>query len=100
MAWNYAELSKAAKAAGGPEAFVEAIEQSGRNQMVPWIAGVGFVGVGIGICITKAKDFFKQKKAASQQAVGAAKRELIEGINRYDAEHAGQEEEGQSYEEK
>ena len=29
--WDYAELSKAAKAAGGPEKYVELLERTSRN---------------------------------------------------------------------
>lgn len=87
MSWNYAELSKAAKAAGGPEALTELLVQSGRNQMTPWIAAFALIGTGVGIGITKAVEFFKAKKEASDQAVEVAKQELIKGIKDYDSEH-------------
>ena len=45
--WDYAELSKAAKAAGGPEKYVEMLERASRDagkmEMLPW---VGVVAVG------------------------------------------------------
>ena len=87
MSWNYAELSKAAKAAGGPEALTELLVQSGRNQMTPWIAAFALIGTGVGIGITKAVEFFKAKKKTSEQAVETAKQELIQGIKDYDAKH-------------
>lgn len=85
MSWNYAELSKAAKAAGGPEALAELLVQSGKNQMVPWIAFFSVVGVGTGVCVTKAAEFFRNRRKISEQDVERAKQEIIQGINEYDA---------------
>lgn len=87
MSWNYAELSKAAKAAGGPEALTELLVQSGKSKMAPWIVVFTLIGTGIGVGITKAVDYFKEKKKVSDQAVEAAKKELIQGIKDYDAAH-------------
>lgn len=45
--WDYAELSKAAKVAGGPEKYVEMLElaskEAGKMEMLPWlvVAAVG-----------------------------------------------------------
>ena len=48
--WDYAELSKAAKAAGGPEKYVEMLERASRDagkmEMLPWV-GVGAVGASL-----------------------------------------------------
>ena len=45
--WDYAELSKAAKAIGGPEKYIELLEESskqeGRMEMIPWV-GVAAIG--------------------------------------------------------
>ena len=42
--WDYAELSKAAKAAGGPEKYVEMLERASRDagkmEMLPWVGVV------------------------------------------------------------
>ena len=39
--WNYAELSKVAKAVGGPEKYVELLEKAskdaGKMEMAPWM---------------------------------------------------------------
>ena len=39
--WDYAELSKAAKVAGGPEKYVEmlvlASKEAGKKEMLPWL---------------------------------------------------------------
>ena len=88
MSWDYAELSKAAKAAGGPEALTELLIQSGKNQMVPWVALFSAVGIGAGICVTKAIEFFRNRKKISEQDVELAKQEIIRGINEYDATHS------------
>ena len=87
MSWDYAELPKAAKAAGGPEALTELLIQSGKHQMVPWVALSTVVGVGAGICVTKAVDFLRNRKKISEQDVELAKQEIIRGINEYDAMH-------------
>lgn len=88
MSWDYAELSKAAKAAGGPEALTELLIQSGKNQMVPWVAFFSAVSIGTGICVTKAIEFFRNRKKISEQDVKLAKQEIIRGINEYDATHS------------
>ena len=48
--WDYAELSKAAKAAGGPEKYVEMLElvskEAGKMEMLPWL-GVAAVGASL-----------------------------------------------------
>ena len=48
--WDYAELSKAAKAAGGPEKYVEMLEraskEAGKMEMLPWV-GVAAVAMFI-----------------------------------------------------
>lgn len=48
--WDYAELSKAAKAAGGPEKYVEMLEraskEAGKMEMLPWV-GVAAVGASL-----------------------------------------------------
>lgn len=84
MSWNYAELSKAAKAAGGPEALTELLVKSGKNQMVPWIVVFSAVGVGIGVCLTKTVELYRNHKRAAEQKLDMAKKELIQGINEYD----------------
>lgn len=85
MSWNYAELSKVAKAAGGPEALTELLIQSGKNQMVPWVAFFSFVGVGTGICAVKIFEFIRNYKKISEQDIERAKQEIIQGINEHDA---------------
>ena len=48
--WDYAELSKAAKVAGGPEKYVEMLEltskDAGKMEMLPWI-GAAAVGASL-----------------------------------------------------
>lgn len=37
MAWDYAELSKMAKANGGPEKLMDVLINSGKRKMFPWL---------------------------------------------------------------
>ena len=88
--WDYAELSKAAKMAGGPEKYVEILESAskdaGKMEMLPWI-GVAAVGASLLTAATiKVVDYFKVKKAQDQQAIDKAKQEIIKGIKAYDEE--------------
>ena len=89
--WDYAELSKAAKMAGGPEKYVEILESAskdaGKMEMLPWI-GVAAVGASLlTVATIKVVDYFKEKRAKNQEAIESAKHEIIEGIKSYDAEH-------------
>ena len=104
MAWDYAELSKAAKAAGGPEKLLDLIEEGakaigrmeGRSSMVPWI-GVAVLGTSaLTAGIMNLINHFKEKKAISQAAVDKAKAEIIQGIKEYDANHPEGSEESES----
>ena len=71
--WDYANLSKLAKANGGPEELVDKLVNSGKLQMLPWI-GVAF---GCGIAATKLVQYFKRLKAKSTAELEAAKQEII-----------------------
>lgn len=86
MAWDYAELSKAAKEAGGPEAFVDALAKASRDQgrldMLALTLGVGTV---FGIC--KLIKWFKTKQDEAQEKVDKAKTQLALEIEKYDLEH-------------
>ena len=90
MSWDYAELSAEAKKNGGPEKLVEKLINSGKAEMVPWIGVAAVGGIAIGIGIQKLIDYFSAKKAESKEAVEEAKREIIQGIKAYDAEHSDQ----------
>ena len=94
--WDYAELSKAAKVAGGPEQYVEMLERASRDagkmEMLPWV-GVAAVGASLlTVAAVKVVDFFKSKKRQNQEDIEAAKQEIIAGIKAYDAEHESIEE--------
>ena len=45
MAWDYAELSKLAKANGGPEKLVDSLINSGKTKMFTWIGAAALGGV-------------------------------------------------------
>lgn len=90
--WNYAELSKAAKAVGGPEKYVELIEKesrkAGRNEMLPWI-GITAVGASLLTAGTiKIINIFKARKYKKNEEI---KKELIEEIKEYDAKNTSEE---------
>ena len=94
--WDYAELSKAAKAAGGPEKYVEMLERASRDagkmEMLTWM-GVAAVGASLlTVAAVKVVDYFKSKKRQNQEDIEAAKQEIISGIKAYDAEHESIEE--------
>lgn len=89
--WDYAELSKSAKAAGGPEMYVDKIEKAskaigkaeGKVEMIPVVIGA----VALTAVTMKAIEYFKAKRKQSQAELEQAKQELIDGINQYNAEH-------------
>ena len=93
--WDYAELSKAAKAAGGPEKYVELLEKAskdaGKMEMAPWI-GVAAIGTPLLLAATtKVIDYFKSKKKNNEVEIEKAKEEIIKGIKEYDAAHLDEE---------
>ena len=106
MAWDYAELSKAAKEAGGPEQLLDLIEEEGKSigrmegqsSMMPWIGLVALGASALTAGVIKLIDHFKAKKAISQAAVDEAKAELIQGIKEYDANHPDESEADESEE--
>ena len=101
MSWDYAELSKAAKAAGGPEKLVNLIEEGGKSvgriegqsSMLPWLGLAALGASALTAGAIKLIEYLKAKKAISQAAVDEAKAELIQGIKDYDATHPEEDEE-------
>lgn len=95
MAWDYSELSKAAKVAGGPEKLMNQLiaygKDTGHKEMLP-LVGVALVIGALGYAgITKLIEYFKMKRMVSLEAVEEAKAELIKGIEAYDAAHTEEE---------
>ncbi len=88
MAWDYAELSKMAKANGGPEKLVDLLINSGKRKMFPWLGVAAAVGVATTVVVQKAYKYLSDKKAESNTEMELAKQELIQGIKDYDATHA------------
>ena len=86
MSWNYAELSKLAKKAGGPEKLVNILIDSGKNTMKPWLIVAALGGSAFTLVVQKIIKYFRNKKKISDAEVEAAKKELIQGIKDYDAE--------------
>lgn len=95
--WNYAELSKAAKEAGGPEKYIEFLEevnrQKGRNEMLPWM-GVTALGASLLTAgIIKIVNITKYHKQIKENEIGVIKSKLVENINEYDLKHLEEERE-------
>ena len=93
--WDYAELSKAAKAAGGPEKFVEMLEEAsrdaGKSEMLPWVAATAIGASLLTAGVIKTVNFFKAKKKKNLAEIEEAKEEIIKGIKEYDASHENKE---------
>lgn len=94
--WDYAKLSKAAKAAEGPEKYVEMLElaskEAGKMEMLPWL-GVAAMGASLLTATTiKVVDSFKSRKKNNEAEIEKAKAEIINGIKEYDATHPEEEE--------
>lgn len=91
MSWNYAELSKLAKDAGGPEKLLETIELSsvskGRKQMIPFIGLAAVGGSAIAFLISKIVNHHKESMQRDQVKIEQAKQEIITGIEEYDSIH-------------
>lgn len=88
MKWDYAELSKMAKANGGPEKFVDLLIKSGKRKMFPFIGVAAVLGVTVTLVSQKAYKYLSDKKAESNTEIELDKQELIQGIKDYDATHA------------
>lgn len=88
MAWSYAELSKLAKANGGPEKLVELLIKYGEKKAIPRI-GVAFVGgIAVTVGVQEIIKYFSHKKDISSPEVESAKKVIIQGIKEYDATQA------------
>lgn len=91
--WDYANLSKLAKNAGGPEKYVNDIEKNawslgrkeGQESMLPLLIFVTVVYGGIELA-RWIKKHVKEKRL-SQIELERAKAELIQGIKDYDKAH-------------
>ena len=93
--WDYAELSKAAKAAGGPEKYIELLEkaskETGKLEMLPWIGAVAVGSLLLTAATIKVVDYLKSKKKSAENEILLAKEEIINGIKEYDEAHANEE---------
>ena len=93
--WDYAELSKAAHAAGGPERYIAVIEEESRNaghrDMAPWIGVALLGGIAIKTLSEKAWAYIKNKQAERNERIEQAKIELINEIRQHDKSCPGTE---------
>lgn len=91
MSWDYSELSKQAKQAGGPQALTDKIEecgrQKGRDEMKPVVIIASFISLISGAVAPKVYYYFKGKKAMAQIESEKAKEELVQRLEEYDNEH-------------
>jgi hypothetical protein len=100
MSWDYSDMSKAAKAAGGPEAFVNMLEEEsrklgrseGHSDMVPVVIAASAIAIGIERGIVALVNHFRKKRLESERAVEEAKEEIVNGIKEYDASHSNEDE--------
>ena len=93
--WDYAELSKAAKAAGGPEKYVEMLElkskNAGKMEMLPWVGAAAVGTFLVTKTAIKVVDYFKAKKKKNEMEIVKVKEDIINGIKEYDAIHPDEE---------
>lgn len=85
MKWNYAELSKLAKKAGGPELLlqkiIDASRKQGQKDMIPALLLMFGAGSLLTVTINKLVKYFKE---SDENDLEQAKKEIIEGIKEYD----------------
>lgn len=92
MSWDYADLSKMAKEAGGPDGLVKTLIESGvakgHKEMIPIVVGVAAV-TGLTVwSVNKVKDIYKKNiDAPTPEQVEQAKSDIINGIKEYDDTH-------------
>ena len=95
--WDYSELSKAAKLAGGPEKFVEMIENAGKEagkiEMLPWVGATAVISSLSTVAVIKIINRLNSRKKHDKAELEKVKEEIIKGIEEYDANHVGTEEE-------
>ena len=76
--WDYAELAKSAKIAGGPEKWADELEQGGvkkgRLQMLPWVGAA----VLVTLAFYKAVNVYKEK---NQKKIDVAKQKFVEEMS-------------------
>ena len=90
--WDYAELSRMAKEAGGPAAFIKMIKDAAKEAGVHLgriqgsIFTIGLLALLAGI-YKLLKIFFGKKETIPEQEVKEAEKNLINGINEYDKCH-------------
>ena len=91
--WKYANLSKEAKLAGGPEKYVDDIEKNawslgrkdGQASMIPLLIILALVYGSIELAKWIKKSM--TEKRLSEKELEQAKAELIQGIKDYDKAH-------------
>ena len=98
MTWDYAKLSREAKDYGGPEKFVDVLEEAskavgrteGQEEMFPWLVVSAVGGVILTYITIKGLGWFNKKKDISQREVDTAKTDMISDIKEHDVTHLRQ----------
>lgn len=95
MSWDYSDMSKAAKAVGGPEKYVKTLIASGRQQMFPLVVfGMGsaciMTAIHFGPKIHKFITNKIKKSMVTRDEVQEAKETIVKGINEYDQKQLGE----------
>jgi hypothetical protein len=92
MTWDYAKLSKAAKKFGGPEKLIDSMVKygikRGHKEMLPWCVLSLGAGVFAHAGMQKMVQYFAKEEETSAEKAKFAKKELIKGIEEYDALHS------------
>jgi len=88
MSWDYSELSKQAKLAGGPQALADKIEedgrQKGRDEMKPVVVLTSVISLIGGVIASKIYHHFKDNNATTQIESEKAKEEFVQRLEEYD----------------
>lgn len=96
MSWDYAQLSKTAKIAGGPDALLNQVYSSGRNvgraDMVPYLLLAAGGGAALFKGITEIIRLIDEYKSYNETKAQVAMQEIKEGIRDYDREMSGMDE--------
>lgn len=92
MSWDYAELSKLASQNGGPEELLEKIKlesvREGQLSMLPYVLATLVAGTVAGaVAGAVGNHLYEGKAKKRREEVDEAEKELIQGIQAYDATH-------------
>lgn len=89
MNWDYAELSKKAKEAGGPGELLAIVENHGRKlgrqDAAPWIVVAFGAGCLITVAGCKVWEWARNRRVESETKASAAKEAFIQHVEEWDS---------------